>query len=400
MGPSTDDSESGEAPIRWVSGGFRPVRPISAGGIAVLLISRVPVASAHDATAIGGLSPQHGLSIAALGVAILCAGVLCKRTDRLSPTAALAVVFAGIVVAALGTILFEGLSPDLTYTADAMPFSRSLYPAIGLAVGVAIAVGSLVVGWVRWPNRPRYTYLGILLGSWVLYPYLLPEPASYTHPLGYAIVFGTPVLIGFILWKDAGDVLRTVWRDPVARRFGVGVGFLVGLFFLSMTGYLSFFPDEDVPHQANVALLPAVYQLVSWPTLEVLVPHVPFFLALSFGQLVVVGLLSALVGTNAALIARQWRLEERAGLTEGAAGGTAIVGTCTCGCCGPIVAKIAVLVSGPSIAAPLYWVFVDGASPLSVLFIIGSIVLFTGTLLYSVRSGRQGRWSRSGAPSD
>ncbi|WP_434529938.1 hypothetical protein ACODNH_00470 (plasmid) [Haloarcula sp. NS06] len=60
-------------------------------------------------------------------------------------------------------------------------------------------------------------------------------------------------------------------------------------------------------------------------------------------------------------------------MTEGTAGSAAIVGTCTCGCCGPLVAKIAVLAAGPSIAAPLYWVFVDSASPLSAVFIVGSL---------------------------
>jgi len=375
------------------------VRRLSSGLVALLVLSQTPVASAHGATATGALSQVHGLWVVVLGVAIIGAGVVSKRTNGLSPTATLSVVFLGIVVAAFGAVLFEGLSTDLEYGASAMPFPRSWYPAIGLSVGGTVAVGSFVGGWLRWPNRPRYTFLGILLGLWISYPYLLPEPASYSHPLGYVIVLSTPLLVGYVVWTDAGDVLRAVARDPVARRFGVGVGFLMGVFFLSVTGYLSFFLEEEVPHRTNVEVVPAVYQLVSWPTLEVVLPHVPFFLALSPGQLVIVGTLSALIGVNAPVIARYWRTEERAGLTQGTAGSAAIVGTCTCGCCGPIVAKVAILGAGPSVAAPLYWVFVDGASPLSALFIVGSVVLFTGTLLHSVGSGRRDDRSSSVAPS-
>lgn len=88
------------------------------------------------------------------------------------------------------------------------------------------------------------------------------------------------------------------------------------------------------------------------------------------------------------------------GFTEGTAGSAAIVGTCTCGCCGPLVAKIAILVAGPSIAAPLYWVFVDSASPLSVVCIVGSFLLFTGSLIYSIESAREPDQSPSIIPAD
>jgi hypothetical protein len=87
-------------------------------------------------------------------------------------------------------------------------------------------------------------------------------------------------------------------------------------------------------------------------------------------------------------------------MAEGTAGSAAIVGTCTCGCCGPLVAKIAVLAAGPTIAAPLYWVFVDSASPLSALFIVGSFVLFAGSLIYSVEAASQPTQTNSLVPAD
>lgn len=125
-----------------------------------------------------------------------------------------------------------------------------------------------------------------------------------------------------------------------------------------------------------------------WPTLEVLLPQVPLFFAISIGVITVVGLLSVLVGLNAALIARYWRAEEQAGIAENTTKSAAILGTCTCSCCGPLVSQISLLVAGPTVAAPVYWVFVDAASPFTSIFIISSILLFTGTLVYSVKSAR------------
>ena len=119
----------------------------------------------------------------------------------------------------MGAILFEGLSPDPTYTADSIPIPREWYSPIGLVTGLVIMLASLLIGVRKWPTRPRYTFLGILMGAWVLYPELLPEPKSYTNPVGYLIVLATPVLIGYIIWTDARDVLGAVLQDPVVRRF-------------------------------------------------------------------------------------------------------------------------------------------------------------------------------------
>ncbi|WP_254538683.1 hypothetical protein [Halomarina litorea] len=353
-----------------------------------VLLTRVPLASAHEATATAGLTDGHGLLLVLVGIGLIGGAVVCKRLEYLSPTVALYGVFVGIVVTALGAVLFEGLSPDPSYTASSVPFPRSWYEPLGLAVGLFIAMASFAIGWLRWPTRPRYTFLGLLMGLWVSYPYLVPAPAGYYHPLGYAIVLGTPILVGYIVWTDAGTVLRAVLRDPIARRFGAGVGFMLALFFTTVTGYLSLFPEEGI-HETTIVVLPVVYQLVMWPTLEIVLPHIPFFLAISPGLIIVIGVLSSLIELNAAVIARHWRVDERAGMTQGTAGSAAIVGTCTCGCCGPLVAKLAVLAAGPAIAAPLYWVFVDTASPLSALFIVGSFVLFTGSLVYSIEAAQR-----------
>ncbi|GAB3680608.1 hypothetical protein GCM10028857_03560 [Salinarchaeum chitinilyticum] len=289
----------------------------------------------------------------------------------------------------IGALIFDGLAPEASYSASTMPFPRSWYFDMTLLAGMAIVILSFVVGWLRWPGRPRYTFLGILIGLWVAYPSLLPGTMSTTHPLGYAIVLSTPVLVGYIVWRDASDAIRVALRDPVARRFGIGTGVLLAVYFTALSGYMTVFPAEAAPHERIVEVVDVQYQLVVWPTLEIFLPHVPFFIAVSIGSVVLVGLLSVLVGLNSALIAYRWR---RAGIApaatvEGTGGTAAIVGSCACGCCGPILAQLALIVAGSSVAAPIYWLFVDSASPFAMLFLVASIGLFTGGLVYATDGG-------------
>jgi hypothetical protein len=382
--------------LRFSSEPFTGVREYSArlhrAGASLLtlfvLLTQIPTVSAHGATATGGLARGHGLILAVIGITILVVAIAAKRTSRVTPTASLAGVFVGIVVAALGAILFEGLSPDPTFSASTMPFPRSWYPALSLSIGLATIVASFLLVRSRWPSRPRYAVLGFVIGLWIGYPYLVRSSTSHVNPLGYVLVVGTPIVTGYVVWKDVGNVLRIILQDRIAAAFGAGVGGAMALFFITVTGYLSFFPEEGMGHEVVVVVLPTIYQLVLWPTLEIAIPHVPFFLALSPGLVIVVGMLSTLIGLNAAVIAWYWRVEEQAGLAQGTAGGAAIVGTCTCGCCGPLIAKVAIVAAGPAIAAPLYWVFVDSASPLSAMFIVGSFALFSGSLIHSVQSAR------------
>ncbi|WP_229112708.1 hypothetical protein [Halapricum desulfuricans] len=376
-----------------------PSRSILAVLASAVALTQVPVVAAHETTATGGITSGHGVALALVGILVLVGSALLKRTGRSRPTLALYGVFVGLSLTVLGTVLFEGLSPDPTYTARSMPFPRAWYQPLALSVGTAVAVGSVLVGRLRWPTRPRYALLGVLMGLWIAYPYLIPG-SSDSHPLGYAIVLATPVAVAYVLWADAGDAFRAVLRDRVARRFGIGTAVVLLVFFFGVTGYLSFFPEEGAPHEVTVAVLPTIYQLVTWPTLEIALPHIPLFLAVSPGQLLILGTLSALIGLNGALIARQWRAEQRAGFTEGTAGSAAVVGTCTCGCCGPLVAKIAGLAAGPAIAAPLYWLFVDPMSPLSALFVVGSLLLFAGSIVYSVSAVRNVDTSVTVSPSD
>ncbi|QKY18532.1 hypothetical protein [Halorubrum sp. CBA1229] len=364
----------------------RSIRLLVLVAVGISLLSLVPTVSAHGSAESSGLSQSHGLAIAGIGALVVSALVLLKRRERISPRTALYGIAVGIGIAITGAILFEGLAPDPTYQAGSMPFPRSWYQPLAIGTGLLVVVASFITGLVRWTTRPRYMALGMLLGGWILYPYLLPGFSGYTNPIGYGIVLATPLLVGYILWKDVGTALSTILRDPVARRFGFSVGAMVSLFFMATSGYLSFFSEEGAPQETTVAVLNVLYQIVRWPTLEVLLPDVPFFIAISPGVVIVLGLLGALVGLNAAAVAHSWRLDQQAGATQSTAGTATVVGACTCGCCGPLVSQVAVIAAGPTIAAPIYWIFVDSASPLSSIFLLGSIALFTGTLVYSIDS--------------
>ena len=105
--------------------GRSSIRPVLLGLLFVLSLAQIPVASAHGGTAIGGLAQGHGVFLALLGVTVLIGATILKRRGRVPSTVALYGVFAGITITALGAVLFEGLSPDPTYTANSMPFPRS-----------------------------------------------------------------------------------------------------------------------------------------------------------------------------------------------------------------------------------------------------------------------------------
>ena len=246
-------------------------------------------------------------------------------------------------------------------------------------------VGSVVLGRLRWPTRPRYSALGIELGLWIAYPALVAT-GEYTSPFGYALVLSVPVTVGYILWRDCLGVIRTVLRDRAARRFGGGVALTVAIFFMFAAGFLSFFPEEGVnaPETATVAVLPTLFPLVTWPTVEWFFPSIPFVGMLSIGVLIVVGMFSGLIGLNAAMIARIWISEEQTELTGSTAGTAAFVGANACSCCGPIVGQFIILIAGSSAAAPVYWLFVDLASPAGTLFLVTGIALLTASLLHAV----------------
>ena len=365
------------------------------GLLMLVSVSILPgVVSAHGGKHTPNLPQWYGLVVLLLGFGAMSVSILLKRRDRLKHTEhALAGVLLGVVIAALGGIILVQLSPVDEYSASSMPFFQAWYPIISLTVGLSIVVASTLLGKLRWPTRPRYTALGILLGLWVAYPALIRGGATYHHPVGYVIALAVPLTAGYIIWKDGRDVLTQVWQDTVARRFGLGIGAVMLLFFVFSTGLISLIPEEGLINGQEVMNVPAFIDtqqfaspLVMWPAVEVWLPQIPLNAALSLGVLLMIVLLGSLVTINAMLAAYQWCYASGSNSTQSTAGAAALVGPNACGCCGPMLAQLAVVLLGPSAAMPLYLLFVDFSSPVGSFFFVASVGLLTGGFVYSANA--------------
>ena len=373
-----------------------PFRRIGLVGVTALtLLGILPgVASAHGGEHTPPIPQWYGLVVLLLGFGTLGATIILKRRDRLERTEhALAGILLGVLVAALGGIMIVQLSPIDEYSASSMPIPRFWYPIISLTIGFTIIVGSTLLGQLRWPTRLRYSVLGILLGLWIAYPAMIRGPAEYFHPAGYVIALAVPLTVGYIVWRDGRDVLEQVWKDSVARRFGLGIGGVMLLFFVFSTGLVSLVPEEGVIDGQRAADVPAFIHtqpfaspLVMWPAVEVWLPQIPLSAAVSLGVLLMIVLLGGLVTINAMLAAYQWCYASGSSSTQSTAGAAALVGPNACGCCGPMFAQLAVVLLGPSAAAPLYWLFVDFSSPVGSFFFVASVGLLTGGFVYSANA--------------
>ncbi|MBP1987738.1 hypothetical protein [Halolamina salifodinae] len=80
-----------------------------------LLLGVLPGTVAAHGTTTGGLSHWHGIALLLLGGAITGAGILAKRYDKGTLRMVLSTVFAGIVIATVGAVLFDVHSPDPVY---------------------------------------------------------------------------------------------------------------------------------------------------------------------------------------------------------------------------------------------------------------------------------------------
>ncbi len=353
--------------------------------VALTALGTLPVVSAHG----GEHQPPYpqwlALVVLFVGVGIVAQSVLFGRTVwKEKRTLALWGAFAGLFVTAAGAVGLVQLSPIETLRASQAPLSREWYGPLTLAAGTIIAVGSLVVGRLKWPERPRYAGVGILLGAWVAYPAMMDGFGARNHPLGYLLVFGLPLAVGYVLWRDAREPLSWVTSDRPARWFGVGSGILAGLFFAFSMGMLTFVPEHGigVPDGAFVTTVPVANPLVYWTAVEFNFPSIPLSGVFSVGMLIQIGVVAALVGLNAAIIAFQWQGATKTGSREVTSGTAAVAAPNACCCCGPIISELAVVSVGPSAAAPLYWLFVDLASPVGALFFVVSVALLVGNLAW------------------
>lgn len=343
----------------------------------------VPSAAAHEGSAHAGLPHWSLLGLVAVGATVTVASVYLGRNGwAAAPRRTVTGVLAGVVVIMVGTVgLVEIQVEPVGTTSNA----HRWYPLFTGVAGFAVATASLVIGRLRWPDRPRYAALGLVLASWVMYPVLLPGP-SYSHPAGYLIVLSVPLLVGYVLWTDLGTVLGRGALERLSRRVGGVVTVLFAAFFMFSAGLLSVNPDGVDPETGGFVTVESFANpLVIWPAVEFYVPVIPLGGAISVGTGIVAGLLAALVGLNTAFVTTVWQRNVEVASSNGAVGAVATVGATTCTCCGPAIYALASAGLGAS-ASPLYWAFIDPLSPVGALFLATAIVLLTGS---AVRFGNR-----------
>lgn len=363
-------------------------RSMARGATLAAALGAVPVTSAHGGEAAPPMPQWLALAVLLVGVVATVGSALVR--DRTTATVALGGTFAGIAIAATGAVGLVQLSPIETLTASQSAISRAWFGPLTLGIGLAVVIGSLVVGRMRWPDRPRYAALGMLLGLWVAYPVIVP--GALTNPVGYLLSVAALVAVCYVVWRDASGLVGRALADRPSRWFGAGTGVVAGLFFAFSMGMLTFVPEPggnvDLT-ESFVTTVRVANPLVYWPGVEFhvhdLVGTMPLSGVLSVGMVGMVGLVAALVGLNASLLGYQWRANDATGSAEVTTGTAAVAAPNACCCCGPVVAELAVVSVGPAAAAPLYWLFVDLASPLGALFFVTSVALLVGNL---ARAGR------------
>lgn len=347
--------------------------------VSVSALSRVPTAAAHDGATHTG-TPHWGLlAVILAGFGILGGSVLLGRT-RWKPTPQRTVggLLLGLIVTMVGTI---GIVQIQVEPVGTTPVGRQWYPLLSALGGGVILSGSLVLDRFRWPNRPLYTGLGMVLGLWVAYPILVPGSAL-THPLGYLLVVSVPLVVGYLLWREVWPAITTSLENRLARWAGSLVTTLFVVFFLFSAGLFSVTPDTgtNMPTTAFVTSAQFSDPLVMWPAVEFYLPSIPLAGALSVGTALLIAVLAGLIGVNTVLATEIWIRDLQVNHSGGVVGAVATTGATACCCCGPAVYAIASAVLGVS-ASPLYWAFVAPSSPIGALFLVGALALLTGSAI-------------------
>jgi hypothetical protein len=345
---------------------------------AVLALAVVPVASAHQGTTHAGTPHWILLGVFLLGIAVVGTAVYGLRRSSASRRVGALGLLAGLVLTLFATI---GLvETQLEAATDPSATLLALHPAASYVVGFAVVLGSQIVTLRYWPERPRYLLLGAVLGTWILYPVLMPR-GGVDHPLGYALVLALPVTLAFVLWQDAGDAIRSILAERFTRTVAIVAGALVWLVLSFSAGTLTVVPETtDVPEGPFLVTIGVVDPLVVWPALELYLPSIPLFAMVSVGTVILFGTLATLLALNVALVAAEIRSRDGA-LSPGFLAGTVTTtGATACGCCAPALYGVLSATVGAS-ATPLYWSFMDTSSPLSGTFLAASVLLLTGSLI-------------------
>ena len=223
--------------IRHSSYALRRLFVLGLVGLGNLVMT--PTAAAHDGAAYAGTPHWVFLGITLLGVGFIGVNIWLGRTRWTDVSRrTIKSLLAGGVIAMVGAIAVIQIQIEPIGTT---PTALEWYPLLAVIIGGGILIASLLAGLLRWPTRPRYTILGILLGLWVQYPAVMPD-AGYTHPLGYLLVRTIPLVVGYIFWRDVSPALSTTVIDAFSRHVGAVVAALFTVFFLFSAGLFTVIP--------------------------------------------------------------------------------------------------------------------------------------------------------------
>jgi len=319
-----------------------------------------------------------------VGGGISAGAVAAYRRSAVESTTSAVVAFTATVAGLFGLV---GLV-ELQVVAETPPTLTDIYPTLSLVVGVAMAVGSLVVGRLRWPQRPRYAGLGILLAAWVVYPVAMPNGGVY-NPAGHVLVVTVVLAVGYVLWRDARAVLQSLRRDRRPLGAGLLAGTLFSVFFLFSAGTLTLNPDPGVgaPTEPLVIFLPVADPLVAWPAVEFVFPSVPLAGYFSVGTVLLVTLLGTLAALNVGVMVQQWATGTRDSSGTSALGMAATTGATACCCCAPAFYGVLSVLFGAAGDARLLGV-PRPLVPVGGVFFAASVVLLLGSVVRAVSGGR------------
>jgi hypothetical protein len=258
-----------------------------------------------------------------------------------------------------------------------------IYPVLSLVVSALLAAGGFAVVRLKWPTKPQYAILCLILAGWIAYPAVMPNQ-GYTNPLGYLLALSLPVVLGYIVWTDARALLQSVRLQTKPKLTGVAAGVLMSVFFAFSAGTMSFNPDDglNVPTEAFVIPYEVASPLVVWPAVEWYFPSIPFTGYVSVGTVLVMGVLGSLVGLNVALVTQQWIGSDSVEGKKMLSGSLATSGATACCCCAPAFYGVLSVLFGTA-ATPIYWSFMIPTSPVGGVFFAGSILMLLGSLLQS-----------------
>lgn len=357
---------------------MRPLRPLALSvGAAAGVAAASGTAAAHSGTTHAGTPHWLLFLLAFVGLASTVGAFAAYRRDRVGGSTAARVALVGALAGGFGLV---GLV-ELQVVADTGPQIRDVYPTLSLLVGAAMAVGSLVVARLRWPDRPRYAALGILLACWVVYPVVMPNGGTY-HPVGYVLVATVVFAVAYVVRRDAWGVLSSLRRDRRPLAAGGVAGALFVAFFSFSAGTLTLNPDAGVgaPTESTVVFLPVADPLVAWPAVEFVFPSVPMAGFVSVGTVVLMALLGGLVALNVGVLVQQARAERSEHGTTSALGMVATTGATACCCCAPAFYGVLSVLFGAA-ATPAYWAFLDPTSPVGGVFFAASVLLLLGSVV-------------------